>query len=98
MCARRTAVNASIIQNTELLNDKIHPEVYMQEPWRLYDSILYKWVPYHYGEERDKRGYQYGDKMKAKGTLLGSSDTISRIGEQNMKWMVKQRIAHLRKY
>ena len=61
---RRAAANASIIRNRELLNDKICPELYMQEPWRLYDSIIYRWVPYHYGDERDKRDYQYGDEKE----------------------------------
>lgn len=34
----------------------------MKDSWRLYDTRVFKWIPYHYGDDRDRREFTYGDE------------------------------------
>ena len=64
MHSKRAAAIAAIARNRALLLDNdADPEVYLNQPSRLFDAIVWKWIPYHYGDERDNRDFTYGDEL-----------------------------------
>lgn len=58
----RTASQIALARNRVLLSENAtNSEVYINDPWRLYDARVFKWIPFQYGDERDKRQFTYGD-------------------------------------
>jgi len=84
--SRRAASAVAAARNRALLcEDETNPEVYKKNPERLYDAIVYKWIPYHYGDDRDNRAFTYGDENEGErhfARVIGYKEPFWRIQYQ----------------